>query len=84
MTTFYYALDREIPGCLPPHPQLRGSPQTVAKLANGYNLFHLGYQSLKRVAMFLSLLYCTTYSFSELQSQQYSQDGYNITVDTGL
>ena len=40
-------------------------PHTVAKLAHGYNLFHLGYSSLQGVAIFVTAQ-CTTYSFSEL------------------
>ena len=36
---------------------------TVVKLANGYNLFHLGYYSLQRVAIFVTAQ-CTIYSFS--------------------
>ena len=46
-------------------------PQPVAKLANGYNLLHFGYSSLQGVAIYVTAQ-CTTYSFSELQSQQYS------------
>ena len=38
---------------------------TVAKVANDYNLFHLGYKSLKGVAIYVTAQ-CTTYSFSEL------------------
>ena len=42
-------------------------PHAVTKLANGYNLFHLGYYSLQGVAIFVTAQ-CKTYSFSELQS----------------
>ena len=44
-------------------------PHTISKLANDYNLFHLDYLALQRVAIFATAQ-CTTYSFIELQ--QYS------------
>ena len=49
-------------------------PQPVANLANGYSFFYL---ALQGVAIFVTHQY-TIHSFTEVKSQQYSQNGYNI------
>ena len=55
-------------------------PPTVAKLANGYNLFHHGYKFLQSLAIFVTAL-CTTYtplvSFSHSNKYSPKINSYN-------
>ena len=53
-------------------------PQPLANLANGYNLFYLGYKSLQGVAIFTTHQYAIHF-FTEVKSQQYSYNCYNIS-----